>query len=415
MQGGPGKFVFVILAILLIIDFYAFRGLRHLTNGINPTVKIVITVVYWLVPVFITFMTFYIMQNMSNMSGGKGYYKTFYTFMGVMVLFYVPKLIFSAFEIGNDLTNGILFILKKVNLAKNMSNINIFRYSGAVVAAFIFFFTIYGILHGRYHYKVNNVQLEYENLPHSFNGFKIVHISDWHIGSYYGRPERVKEAVNRINSINADVILFTGDIVNNLASEITEFVPILKQLKAKYGIYSVLGNHDYGEYVRWETESDARTNLDKLIETQKDIGFRLLNNQSVILEKGDDRIGIIGVENWGLPPFPQHGNLDTAINGASETAFKILMSHDPSHWDKEVINNTDIDLTLSGHTHGMQFGINFKNFKWSPVKLKYPRWSGLYSHNNQKLFVSVGIGYIGFPGRVGIRPEIAVIELLRKK
>jgi uncharacterized protein len=415
MHGGPGKFAFIILGILILIDIYAFRGLRQLTIGLNPTIRIVATVIYWFIPVFIAFMTFYIIQNMGSITGGKQYYRTFYTFMGVLVLFYVPKLIFSGFEIGNDLTSGILFILKKFNLAQNISSIPVFRYSGAAVASLLFFFTFYGIIHGRYHYKINDVKLEYPNLPIAFNGFKIVHISDWHIGSYYGRPKKIQEAVDRINDLNPDLILFTGDLVNNIASEVEEFIPELKQLKARYGVYSILGNHDYGEYVRWENKHAAEKNLDKLKEIQAEIGFNLLNNQSTVLNIGEDTIRLIGVENWGLPPFPQHGDLKTAINGTAETEFKILMSHDPSHWDEEILKMTDIDLTLSGHTHGMQFGINFKNFKWSPVKLKYPRWAGLYSNGTQKLFVSVGIGYIGFPGRVGIRPEIALIELLKKK
>lgn len=415
MHGGPGKFAFVILAILILIDIYAFRGLRQLTTGFNPTIKIVIGIVYWLIPVFIAFMTFYIMRNIGTINGGKLYYRTFYTFMGVMVLFYVPKLIFSGFEIGNDLASGVLFLLKKLNLAKNVSNTQILRYAGAIVASFIFFFTIYGIIHGRYHYKLNNIKLEYSNLPNGFDGLKIVHISDWHIGSYYERPQQIKKAVDKINSVEADIILFTGDLVNNLASEVDEFIPILKNLNAKYGIYSVLGNHDYGDYVRWESKLAAKENLDRLKEIQQEVGFILLNNKSVTLKNDDDEIRLIGVENWGLPPFPQHGDLKASMNGVSDNEFKILLSHDPSHWDAEVVDKTNIDLTLSGHTHGMQFGVNFKNFKWSPVKLKYPRWAGLYNHGKQNLFVSVGIGYIGFPGRVGIRPEIAIIELTQKK
>ena len=241
-----------------------------------------------------------------------------------------------------------------------------------------------------------------------------MHISDWHIGSYYGKPERIQEAVNRINSLNPDLLVFTGDLVNNVSSEVDEFLPILKNLKAKYGVYSILGNHDYGDYVRWENEEERETNLERLKNIEKEAGFRLLTNESEEIIIDDEKIALIGIENWGLPPFPQHGDLLKAMQHTDSIPFKILLSHDPSHWDAEVKNKTDIDLTLSGHTHGMQFGFILKNLKWSPVKLKYPRWAGLYNHSKQKLYVNVGIGFIGFPGRVGIRPEIAVINLKKK-
>jgi hypothetical protein len=285
------------------------------------------------------------------------------------------------------------------------------RYIGAFAAATLFFLMFYGIIHGRYHYKVNRIELSYPNLPENFNGFKILHISDWHIGSYYKRPERILEAVRRINKLEPDIILFTGDLVNNMATEVEEFLPALKQLKAKYGVYSILGNHDYGDYVNWQSQEAKIANLAQLEKFQKDAGFRLLKNESVEIEIEGQKIGLAGIENWGLPPFPQYGNLSKAMENIKYDTFNILMSHDPSHWDAEVRQKSKIDLTLSGHTHGMQFGFILKNLQWSPVKLKYPRWAGLYTEGNQQLYVNVGIGYIGFPGRVGIRPEIALIEL----
>lgn len=415
MHGGPGKFVFIVLAILFVIDIYAFKGLRHLASELNSLLKIGLTVFYWAVPVFIGVMTLVIMPKMSEITGGKEYYRLIYTFMGVMVLFYVPKLIFTAFELSNDVVSGVLYIFKRLNANTNVINIQVFRYSGAAIATFVFFFTFYGILHGRYHYKENNVTLEFPNLPENFDGIRIVHITDWHIGSFYGKPQRVRDVVNRINNLDPDLILFTGDLVNNLATEVDEFIPELKALQAKYGVYSILGNHDYGEYVQWPNEMSSMNNLKRLKEVQHEIGFKLLNNSSDVIRIGTDSITLVGVENWGLPPFPQHGDIDSALKAVAESQFKILLSHDPSHWDAEIKNKTDIDLTLSGHTHGMQFGIKLKNFKWSPVKLKYPRWAGLYTEQHQRLFVSVGIGYIGFPGRVGIRPEIAILKLVKKK
>jgi predicted MPP superfamily phosphohydrolase len=414
MHNGPGKFVFVILIILLLIDIYAFRGLSHFLTGLPSAARYLIITIYWLVPIFISAMTFYIFLNMSELASGKLYYRTLYTFMGILVLFYVPKLLFSAFELGNDIANGVLYIVKKFNIGEGISKIQSIRYIGAFVAAALFFFTFYGIIHGRYHYKVNTIPFTYSNLPINFNGFRIVQISDWHIGSYYHRPEKILEAVNRINRLEPDIILFTGDLVNNLATEVEEFLPALKQLKAKYGVYSILGNHDYGDYVNWPSAEARKANLDKLEILEKEAGFKLLKNESVEIEIGGQKIGLAGVENWGLPPFPQYGNLEKAIEKIKYDTFNILMSHDPSHWDAEIKEKTNIDLTLSGHTHGMQFGFIFKNFQWSPVKLKYPRWAGLYTDGKQQLYVNVGIGYIGFPGRVGIRPEIALIELKRK-
>ncbi len=414
MHGGSLKFVFIVLFIFLLIDLYAFRGFRFFTSGLNATARIIMNVSYWLIPLFIVVMTFFIIQKMPELSSGKLYYRTFYTFMGVMVLFYVPKLIFSAFELGNDFTNLIVFIINKLKTGNSFANLQVFRYSGAVLATVVFFFTFFGIVHGKYHYKVNKLVLESSRIPRAFNGFKIVHISDWHIGSFYGKPHRVQQSVDRINALKPDLILFTGDLVNNVAGEAEEFIEQLSQLHAPHGIYSVLGNHDYGDYVRWPSPEAAARNLENLKAIHSTINFRLLNNSSVFLEKDKDRINLIGIENWGLPPFPQYGNLATAMQEIDTNSYKILLSHDPSHWDAEVIDRTDIDLTLAGHTHGMQFGIDLGKWKWSPVKFKYPRWSGKYQHNDQLLYVNVGIGYIGFPGRVGIRPEIALIELKNK-
>lgn len=414
MHGGSLKFVFIILFILLLIDLYAFRGLRFFTSGWSSTAKIIVNISYWLIPVFIVLMTIIIIQKMPELSSGKLYYRTFYTFMGVMVLFYVPKLIFSVFELGNDLSNMVVFIVNKIKPGDSFANLQVFRYSGAVLAGLVFFFTFFGIVHGRYHYKVNKLLVESSRIPKAFEGFRIVQISDWHIGSFYGKPHRVQEAVDRINALKPDLILFTGDLVNNVAGEAEEFIEQLSQLHAPYGIYSILGNHDYGDYVRWPSPEAAEKNLEELKEIHKKINFKLLNNTSVFLEKEKERINLIGIENWGLPPFPQYGNLAEAMQGIDTNAYKILLSHDPSHWDAEVINQTDIDLTLAGHTHGMQFGIDLGGWKWSMVKFKYPRWSGMYKHKEQLLYVNVGIGYIGFPGRVGIRPEIAVIELKNK-
>jgi predicted MPP superfamily phosphohydrolase len=339
---------------------------------------------------------------------------------GFFILFYVPKLIFILFHFTEDLIHLVKWIAYKISASPEVTNsgsapgisrAKFISQLGLLVAAIPFTSILYGMARGRFDFRIESIDLQFSNLPEAFDGFKIVQISDMHIGSFYGHEQKVKYGIELINRQNPDIILFTGDMVNNCAEELDGWTPILGNLKAKYGKFSILGNHDYGDYFDWKNEAEKEQNLDNLKQIQKDIGFRLLLNESEEVELNGSKISLIGVENWGLPPFPQYGNLKDAMNGSSENPFKILMSHDPSHWDAEVINKTNIDLTLSGHTHGMQFGINLGKLKWSPVKYKYPRWAGLYQEKNQYLYVNRGFGYIGFPGRVGMPPEITVIQL----
>lgn len=278
-----------------------------------------------------------------------------------------------------------------------------------VIPAFSF---LYGMVRGAYKYRVHNVKVDSPNLPEAFNGFKIVQISDMHTGSFMSN-EPVKMAFDIVMQQKADLILFTGDLVNNVASETNDFLNEYKSLKAPYGVYSVLGNHDYGDYVSWESQTAKKENLEALKKVQADCGWRLLMNEHVVLEKGGDKIALLGVENWSNSMrFPKHGKINEAHKGTEEYKFKILMSHDPSHWDAQIRTEyNDIDLTLSGHTHGMQFGIEIPGFKWSPVQYLYKQWAGLYKQDNQYLYVNRGLGFLGYPGRLGIWPEITVIEL----
>ena len=285
------------------------------------------------------------------------------------------------------------------------------RQSGLFLAAIPFGSMLFGITKGKYNFKINKVKLALKNLPEAFDGFKLVHVSDIHSGSFDDKDAVIK-GIQMINDQGADAILFTGDLVNNDSNEILPFIEDFKKLKADYGIYSILGNHDYGDYKSWNSEKDKQDNMQLLYAHQKEMGFRLLNNDNVTIERDGEFIGIYGVENWGNPPFPQRGDLDQALKGAEDLPFKILMSHDPTHWDKKVLEHpTHFDLTLSGHTHGMQFGVEIPGFKWSPIKYIYPQWAGLYKQASQLLYVNRGFGFLGFPGRVGIWPEITVIEL----
>lgn len=273
---------------------------------------------------------------------------------------------------------------------------------------------LYGMVRGAYKYRVHKVKINFPNLPGEFHGFKIVQISDMHTGSFMSNSP-VKTAFEIVMNQKADMILFTGDLVNNVADETKDFIEEYKTLKAPYGVYSVLGNHDYGDYVSWDSQTAKHENLETLKKIQADAGWKLLMNEHVVLEKGEGKIALLGIENWSNSSrFPKKGKMPEAHKGTETIPFKILMSHDPSHWDAQVLKEyKDIDLTLSGHTHGMQFGIEIPGFKWSPVQYLYKQWAGLYKQDNQYLYVNRGLGFLGYPGRLGIWPEITVIELNR--
>jgi predicted MPP superfamily phosphohydrolase len=343
----------------------------------------------------------------------------FHYISGTFILFYVPKLVFIIFNLIDDLIHLAKILYKKIRKTKEqettqgepISRKQFLTRTGIVIAGLPFISIAYGIKWGKFNYTTRNFSLSFNNLPVSFDGIRIVQISDFHIGSFLNSIDEVEVAVDLINEQNADLLLFTGDFVNNLSSEMDKFIPILTKLKASMGRFSILGNHDYGDYVPWNSIEDKKQNFDRLINLQEDIGFKMLINDSQKVSLNGEEIELVGVENWGLPPFPQYGDLNKALLKTSKDSFKILMSHDPTHWDEEVLEKTNIDFTLSGHTHGAQFGIEIPGWRWSPVNMRYKRWGGLYTEGKQSLYVNTGIGFIGFPGRVGMPPEIAVIEL----
>ncbi len=273
----------------------------------------------------------------------------------------------------------------------------------------------FGMLRGKYNYKVIKHQLSFNRLPKDFNGFKIVHISDFHCGSFDNK-EKLTYGIDLINKQKPDIILFTGDMVNNIADEILPWKSLISSLNAPYGKYAVLGNHDYGDYNSWNSDEEKIENFKKLITLQNEMGFKLLNNTSEIININQSTIDLIGVENWGSG-FKQKGNLDLALANTKAKDFKILMSHDPTHWKEKVLTHKQhIDLTLSGHTHGMQFGIEIPGIiKWSPAKYRYKHWAGIYQEFNQIINVNRGFGFLAYPGRVGIYPEISLITLQSKE
>ena len=283
---------------------------------------------------------------------------------------------------------------------------------GMGVAAIPFAGMIYGMLWGRYNYRVVKHTLYFDDLPEAFDGYRVVHISDIHSGSF-DNAEKVQYGIDMINAQHADVI--TGDLVNNKAEEMRPWIAHFKQLHAKDGVYSVLGNHDYGDYVQWDSPDEKAKNLETLKQIHQQLGFCLLNNESVFLSRGQQRIAVVGVENWGQG-FVKKGNLKQALSQVDKKDFKILLSHDPTHWQYEVLKDPNsIHVTLSGHTHGMQFGIEIPGvIKWSPAGWRYKYWGGVYKEKDRYINVNRGFGYLAFPGRVGMPPEITVIELKKK-
>ena len=274
---------------------------------------------------------------------------------------------------------------------------------------------LYGMYRGKYNYKVLSYKLEFEDLPDAFDGFKITQISDIHSGSFDNQT-KVQYGVDLVNQQKSDLVLFTGDLVNNRADEIKPWIKIFNKIKAEFGVFSILGNHDYGDYMSWESPAAKRKNMEDLYDAHNEMGWDLLLNESRFIEKDGERLAIIGLENWGSG-FKKAGDLNKALNKVSEKDFKILMTHDPSHWEAQVIPHPfKIHLTLSGHTHGMQFGIEIPGIiKWSPAKWRYKQWAGVYGENKQYLNVNRGFGYLAYPGRVGMWPEVSVITLSKAK
>jgi predicted MPP superfamily phosphohydrolase len=339
----------------------------------------------------------------------------------VIVIIYLTKIILSVFLLVDDVIRlfrlifawaGVKFMNKDAAEAFRISRLNFLVKTGFVVAAIPFASLIYGMIGGAYNFRVRKVAMKFPNLPDSFNGLKIIQISDLHTGSYMG-TNHLETAVDMILKENANVIFFTGDLVNDLHTEALEFRHVLSRLNAPMGVYSILGNHDYGDYYKWPDEKSKHENLDKLKAFHGEVGWKLLLNEHTYLERSGEKIGLIGVENYsGHRNFSRYGDMKKATDNYEIQPFNLLLSHDPSHWDYQVRKDYKyIDLTLSGHTHGFQFGVEIPGFKWSPVQYFYKQWADLYKEENQFLYVNRGLGFIGYPGRVGILPEITLIEL----
>lgn len=411
--------------VIIFIDFYTFKGIMFLIARKRSVF------IKWFVPIiFFTTSLFFIITQIWLFSSptvisGPGQYTVVFSIIGLFILFYIPKLVFFIFHLLEDIIWIILILFhriknrikpsKKIFIHSRKRGISVLSKTGALISIILFIAILYGMLFGRFNYKVESEIVYFKDLPSSFNGIKIAQISDLHLGSMENSKNKIARAVEIINSLEPDFVFFTGDMINTYASELDGWIPVLSKIEAKIGKYSIMGNHDYGDYVIWETESLRNKNIEQLKEFHQLTGFELLENESVRINVDSQHIIIAGVESWGEPPFPQKGDIAKALSGTTTDEFKILLSHDPSHWEAKVLPETDINITFSGHTHGGQFGINLPWFKWSPIKYKYPHWSGLYNEGDKYLYVNTGLGYVAFPGRVGIRPEITLLELRKKK
>ncbi|WP_461588454.1 metallophosphoesterase [Winogradskyella sp.] len=397
------------ILIIAILDYYTFQSFKTITKSTWWNV------LYWLISIGIIGNCIY---QAVTIDRSNGIPFSFSLAMVLFILFFVPKIIVGIVLFGEDVLRAIMYVVEKLTTQSNDVKISFEGRRKFVsqialgLAAIPFSSILYGVIKGKYNFKVLKYTLHFEDLPKAFDGFKLTQISDVHSGSF-DNPNKVEYAIDLINEQESDMIVFTGDMVNNKASEMKPYVDIFKKLNAKDGLYSVLGNHDYGDYVRWNSKEDKHQNLEDLKAIQKEIGFDLLLNENRFIQRGDDRIALVGVENWGKGGFKKAGDLKKASSLVDHNDFKILLSHDPSHWEEEVIrDDKHYHLTLSGHTHGMQFGIEIPGwFKWSPVKWRYKYWAGIYQELGQYINVNRGFGYLAFPGRVGIWPEITVIEL----
>ena len=399
----------IVLFVYAAIEFYGWQAIK---TAINPTNVKTTKWIYWGVSMFLlaTFLSYRPFHRYLP--------KIVYVTFGVLFLiFLLAKIIMLLFLLPEDIVRLGRWIVAKLSSGPPSTGITRSQFLSrlAVVAAAVpAGALVYGVVANAYNYTFRKITIKFPNLPEAFNGYRIIQLSDIHSGSF-NRTEPLIEAVAKINALNADLILFTGDLVNDRADEMEPYMHVFDKLKAKHGVISTTGNHDYGDYSEWDSKEEKKANFERFKGVHKQLGWNLLMNENVILEQGGEKIAIIGIENWGKGEhWPKYGKIDQAYIGTENIPFKLLMSHDPSHWDAQVRPHyPDIDLTLAGHTHGFQFGIESKWLKWSPSQYMYKQWAGLYQEGKQYIYVNRGFGFLGYPGRVGILPEVTEITLVR--
>lgn len=397
----------ILLVIYFIVDLYGYQAVRSLSKNTW------IAVAYFVISVIVVANLIYQFNqpvNSGTFSGGRGYA------IGIFLAFFVFKILLGVFMLGEDLIRIPVAVFQKFSgSSENFSIPSRRKFISTValgLAAIPFASLLYGMYKGKYDFRVLKYTLYFEDLPDAFDGYRISQISDIHSGSFDNK-NKIEYGVDLLKEQDSDLVVFTGDLVNNLASEMEGWKSVFSRVSARDGVYSVLGNHDYGDYHNWESSEAKEQNLEKLKQTHADMGWDLMLNENRFIEKNGERIALVGVENWGAGGFKKAGDLEKAGKGVNNDDFKVLLSHDPSHWEQEVKKHEKhYHLTLSGHTHGMQFGIEIPGwFRWSPVQYRYKHWAGIYEEAGRYINVNRGFGFLAYPGRVGIWPEISVIEL----
>ena len=406
-------FLVVLITVLILIDFYIYHVLRILMQGASAGTRTTVGLIYWALCIM-SVGSFLLFPYFTN-----PYFKQYIFSIGIGWV--LTQIFMVLFFLMDDLRRGAFWTMgqaasiagaKFMNTEKGIPRSTFLSWLGVGLSSTLFFSLLYGF-GNKYNYKLVKKKISLNGLPLAFKGFKIIHISDIHSGSLKDKAAVLK-GIELIEKQNADIVLFTGDLVNDRATEMHDWMDVFGKIKAPHGVYSTLGNHDYGDYVKWDTVEEKKQNLEALKQVHHDLGWRLLMNENISIEKNGEKIKIVGIENWGAKArFPKYGKMDLAMQGVNKEEVAILLSHDPSHWEAEVIPKySNVQLTLSGHTHGMQFGLENPYFKWSPVQWVYKQWAGIYDNKDQQLYVNRGFGFLGYPGRVGILPEITLIELV---
>ncbi len=405
-------FLVVLITVLILIDFYIYHVLRILMQGASAGTRTTVGLIYWALCIM-SVGSFLLFPYFTN-----PYFKQYIFSIGIGWV--LTQIFMVLFFLMDDLRRGAFWTMgqaasiagaKFMNTEKGIPRSTFLSWLGVGLSSTLFFSLLYGF-GNKYNYKLVKKKISLKGLPLAFKGFKIIHISDIHSGSLKDKAAVLK-GIELIEKQNADIVLFTGDLVNDRATEMHDWMDVFGKINAPQGVYSTLGNHDYGDYVKWDTVEEKKQNLEALKQVHHDLGWRLLMNENISIEKNGEKIKIVGIENWGAKArFPKYGKMDLAMQGVNKEEVAILLSHDPSHWEAEVIPKySNVQLTLSGHTHGMQFGLENPYFKWSPVQWVYKQWAGIYYNKDQQLYVNRGFGFLGYPGRVGILPEITLIEL----
>ena len=387
-------FTAILLVIIVLPDLVIYRGIWKHIRMTWPKVLHWVSTAFSLAGIFTLFLFI-------RSSHDEEQLQLFMWFNWLLLLIYIPKLIFAIFFLFNQLIQKALPFLQ-----------NTVAYIGLFLASLLFVGLLYGAIRGRFDVKTTHVDIPLTALPKTFDGLKIVQISDLHLGNFGYEPRFWKSIVDKVNVEKPDIIVMTGDMMNNFANEVTPSdIALFNQLHASIGKFAILGNHDYGDYTRWSSLAAKKANLDSLEQRERRMGFQLLLDEHVFIVRNGDSIAIVGVQNWSKPPFHCYGNLPKAMKGIDHFPFVLLLTHDPNHWMAQAVNYPTIYLTLSGHTHAMQMGINRFGLHWSPAEWMFKQWDGLYRYQTKYLYVNRGLGYVGVPIRMGMPPEISVLIL----